>query len=58
MRYVFVGGLAAAVAFVVVNRAFVLLNARSDWSVAAGYFLLLGLVSAAAGLVSRMWRRR
>ena len=57
MRNVFFAGAAAAVVFVVVNRAMVLLDEPNDWSVAAGYFLLLVLVGSATALVSRLWRR-
>jgi hypothetical protein len=57
MRNVLFAGAAAAVVYVVVNRAIVLLNQPSDLAVAAGYFLLLALVALAAGVASRLWRR-
>jgi hypothetical protein len=57
MRNVFFAGAAAAVVFVVVNRAISLLNEPSDLAVTAGYFLLLALVALGAGVVSRLWRR-
>lgn len=57
MRKVFFAGAAVAVVFVVANRAITLLNKTSDLSVAAGYFLLLALVSVASGLASWLWRR-
>jgi len=57
MRKLLIAGLAAAVAFVIANRALVLLNQRSNAAVAAGYLLLLGLVAVATGVVSRLWRR-
>ena len=46
MRTVFLAGIAAAVVWLVASYAIKLLNQPSDWSVAAGYFLLLGLVAA------------
>jgi hypothetical protein len=57
MRNVFFAGAALAVVFVAVNRAIDLLNVPNDWAVAAGYFLLLALVSVASGLMYRFWRR-
>ena len=57
MRNVFLAGAALAVVFVAVNRAIDLLNVPNDWAVAAGYFLLLALVSVASGLMYRYWRR-
>jgi hypothetical protein len=42
---------------VVADRAIYLLNEPNDVSVAAGYFLLLALVSVLAGLASWLWRR-
>lgn len=50
MRRVFFAGAAVAVVFVVANRAIVLLNEPNDQAVAAGYFLLLGLVALATAL--------
>jgi hypothetical protein len=58
MRNVVYAGAAAAVVFVTANFAIRLLNEPSDLGVAAGYFLLLGLVAAAVGVVARMWRRQ
>jgi multisubunit Na+/H+ antiporter MnhB subunit len=57
MRRVFFAGVALAVAFVVANLAFRLLNQPNDWAVAAGYLLLLALVSVLSGLLYRIWRR-
>jgi hypothetical protein len=57
MRTVFVAGIALAVVCFVANFAIELLNAPSDRSVAAGYVLLLALVSALCGAMYRMWRR-
>jgi hypothetical protein len=57
MRTVFLAGAAAAVAFVVVNRALVLLNEPNDLAVAVGYFLMLAVISVASGIVVRLWRR-
>lgn len=57
MRKVFLAGAALAFVFVAVNRAIVLLNEPSDLAVAAGYFVLLALVSGAVGVWSRLRRR-
>jgi len=57
MRKVFFAGVALAGVFLVANLAIELLNASNDWSVMAGYFLLLALVSALCGAMYRMWRR-
>ena len=57
MRNVFFAGAAAAIVFVIANRALTLLNEPSNLSVTAGYFLLLALVAGATDLVSRLWRR-
>jgi hypothetical protein len=57
MRTVFVAGAAAAIVFVLLNRAIWLLNRPSDLAVAAGYILLLALFSLAVGFVTRLWRR-
>ena len=57
MRKVLFAGAAAAFVFVVVNRAISLLNEASDLSVAAGYFLLLGLVALGTGAAARLWWR-
>ena len=57
MRTVFVAGAAAAIVFVLLNRAIWLLNRPSDFAVACGYFLLLAIFSLAVGFVSRLWRR-
>ena len=57
MRTVCFAGLALAVVFVWANFAIELLNASNDWSVMAGYLLLLVLVSALCGATYRMWRR-
>ena len=57
MRNVFFAGMALAVVFVVANFAIKLLNMPNDWSVMAGYLLLLALVSALCDALYRMWRR-
>jgi|HubBroStandDraft_6_1064221.scaffolds.fasta_scaffold857991_1 hypothetical protein len=57
MRKVFFAGAAVAVVIVAADRIFKLLNEPNDLSVAAGYFLLLALVSALAGLGAWLWRR-
>lgn len=57
MRKVFFAGLALAVVFVVANFAIKLLDTPNDWSVMAGYFLLLALVSVLCGALYRIWRR-
>jgi hypothetical protein len=57
MRNVFLAGAGLAVVYLVVNRAIVLLNEPSDAAVAAGYVMLLVLVSGLAGLASWLWRR-
>jgi hypothetical protein len=57
MRTVCFAGVALAVVFLVANFAIELLNVPNDWSVMAGYFLLLALVSALCGALYRMWRR-
>jgi hypothetical protein len=57
MRNVFLAGAGLAVVYLVVDRAIVLLNQPSDLAVAAGYVVLLMLVSALAGLASWLWRR-
>jgi hypothetical protein len=56
MRKVFLAGATLAAVFVVVDRAMVLLNKPDDLAVAAGYFMLLALVSAAVGV--GLWLRR
>lgn len=58
MRNVFFAGAAAAVVFVLVNRAIVMLNEPSDLGVAAGYFLLLAVVGGLTEAVVLLWRRR
>jgi hypothetical protein len=58
MRIVFLTGAAMAVVFIVLARVIALLNGPSDQSVAAGYFLLLALVSIATGVTSWLLRRR
>jgi hypothetical protein len=57
MRNVFLAGAGLAVVYLVVNRAILLLNQPSDVAVAAGYVVLLVLVSVLAGLASWLWRR-
>ena len=57
MRNVFLPGAAAAIVFLIANRALALLNEPSNLSVTAGYFLLLGLVAVATDLISRLGRR-
>jgi hypothetical protein len=57
MRKVFFAGAAAAVVYLVVNRAMLLLNARSDLAVTAGYFLLLTVLAIGVGYGGRLWRR-
>ena len=58
MRKVFLAGAAVAVVYVVADRVIRLLNEPSDLSVAAGYFLLVALVSAATGAVAWLGRRQ
>jgi hypothetical protein len=58
MRKVFLAGAAVAVVYVVADRVIRLLNEPSDLSVAAGYFLLLALVSVATGAVAWLGRRQ
>ena len=57
MRNLFFAGLGLACVSVVLNFAIKLLNRADDWSVWAGYFLLLALVSALSGVLYRLWRR-
>ena len=57
MRNVFLAGIGAAVVYIVVNRAIVLLNQPSDLAVAGGYFLMLTLLAALGGAASWLWRR-
>lgn len=57
MRTVLLAGTAAAVVWLVAGYAIKLLNQPSDRSVAAGYFLLVGLVAAAVGVGSRLTKR-
>ena len=57
MRKVFFAGVALAVVFLVANFAIELLDVPDDWSVMAGYCLLLALVSALCGVLYRIWRR-
>jgi hypothetical protein len=57
MRSVFFAGAAAAVVFVVLNRAIALLNEPSDLAVGAGYLLLLALLAMAVEAASRIWRK-
>jgi hypothetical protein len=57
MRNVFFAGVAVPVVLLVANFAIELLDVPNDWSVMAGYFLLLALVSALSGLMYRIWRR-
>lgn len=57
MRIILFAGAAAAVVYLLLNRAIALLNEPSDLAVGAGYFLLLALVALAAEAASRAWRR-
>ncbi len=57
MRRVFFAGAALAFVFVVANLAIRLLNEPNDWTVAAGYLLLLTLISMLSGWLYRVWRR-
>ena len=57
MRRVFFAGAAASAVVAVMSVAIDLLNRPSDVAVAAGYFVLLALVSAASGLAAHLWRR-
>lgn len=57
MRKLFFAGLGLAFVYVVLNLAIKLLNRPNDWSVWAGYFVLLALVSALSGVLYRLWRR-
>jgi hypothetical protein len=58
MRNIVFAGSAAALVYVVVNGAIVLLNRPSNWSVAAGYFLLLALVAGTTEAALWLWKRR
>ena len=57
MRSVFFAGLALAAIAAVVSLAIRLLDVPNDWSVIAGYVLLLALVSALCGVMYRIGRR-
>ena len=57
MRIVFFAGVALAVVLVIANLAIKLLNLPDDRAVAAGYLLLLALVSVLSGWICRKWRR-
>jgi hypothetical protein len=57
MRNVFFAGLGLAFVYAVVNFAIKLLNIANDWSILAGYLLLLTLVSALSNVLYRIWRR-
>jgi hypothetical protein len=57
MRRVFFAGLILAVVFLLVNFAIRLLDVPNDWSVMAGYFLLLALVAVLSGAMHRLGRR-
>jgi hypothetical protein len=57
MRRVFFAGLILAVVFLLVNFAIRLLDVPNDWSVMAGYFLLLALVAVLSGVMHRIGRR-
>lgn len=57
MRSVFFAGLALAVIAVLASLAIRLLDVPNDWSVVAGYVLLLALVSALCGVMYRIGRR-
>lgn len=57
MRKVFFAGLAMAVVFLLASLAIRLLDIPNDWSVMAGYVLLLALVSVLSGVMYRVWRR-
>jgi hypothetical protein len=57
MRIVFFACVALAVVFLLANLAIRLLDVPNDWSVMAGYFLLLALVSVLCGGLYRIWRR-
>lgn len=58
MRNIVFAGSAAALVYVVVNGAIGLLNRPSNWSVAAGYFLLLALVAVTTEAALWLWKRR
>jgi hypothetical protein len=58
MRNVLFAGAAAALVFVLVNRAFVLMNEPNDLLVAAGLFLLLTVVGGLTEAAMLLWRRR
>ncbi len=53
MWRVFVFGIVLALAVVAANYALHLLNRPSDTAVAAGYLILLALVSLAVGFIAR-----
>jgi hypothetical protein len=57
MRNICFAGIALAVVYVWANFAIELLNVPKDWSVMAGYLLLLALASALCGAMYRIWRR-
>lgn len=57
MRSTFFAGAVAAIVVAVLSVAIRLLNRPDDFAVAAGYFVLLALVSLASGAAIRLGRR-
>ena len=57
MRSVFFAGLALAVVAAVAGVAIRWMDVPNDWSVVAGYVLLLALVSALCSVMYRIGRR-
>ena len=54
MGRIFVFGIVLALAVMIADYALHLLNRPSDSAVAAGYLILLALVSLAAGFIARL----
>jgi len=53
MKTTLIAGLVLGAAYTVLNVAIALLNRPSDWSVAGGYLVLVGLAAGIAELVRR-----
>jgi hypothetical protein len=56
MRKVFIAGVGLAIGSIVITFALHLMNQPSDAAVAAGYLILLTLVSLAVGAIPRLRR--